>query len=105
MSNTSLIGPKRYAGRMDLQLTRFIALLVCFACAVLAAPPRILYVTATYGFRHDDSIDASVAVFQQMAQQSGAFEIDHTEDISLLTADNLRNYDAVYFFTSGEMPN
>src|SRR5215467_16255383 len=80
-----------------------VLLLLC-ATAAFAASPRILYVTATYGFRHSDSIDASVAVFQQLAQQSGAFEIDHTEDVSLLNAANLRNYDAVYFFTSGELP-
>jgi type 1 glutamine amidotransferase len=80
------------------------ALALLGACASFAAPPRILYVTATYGFRHADSIDASVALFQQLAQQSGAFEVDHTEDVSLLNAANLRNYDAVYFFTSGELP-
>ena len=31
-------------------------------------------------------------------------EIVNTEDVSLFNADNLRNYDAVYFFTSGELP-
>src|SRR5262252_6438856 len=80
-----------------------VLLLLC-ATAAFAAPRRILYVTATYGFRHSASIDASVAVFQQLAQQSGAFQIDHTEDVSLLNSANLRNYDALYFFTSGEMP-
>jgi hypothetical protein len=69
-----------------------------------AATRRILYVTATYGFRHSDSIDASIQVFRELAQQSGVLEIVNTEDISLITAENLRNYDAVYFFTSGEMP-
>ena len=89
---------------MNRLFTRFTTLLLLCASVVLAAPRRILYVTATYGFRHGDSIDASVSLFQQLAQQSGAFEIDRTEDVSLLTAANLRNYDAVYFFTSGELP-
>ena len=89
---------------MDRVFARLTAILLLFAVVPFAAPRRILYVTATYGFRHSDSIDASVAVFQQLAQQSGAFEIDHTEDVSLLNAANLRNYDAVYFFTSGELP-
>src|SRR5215469_15599879 len=89
---------------MDRTSVRFTSVLLLCASAALAAPRRILYVTATYGFRHGDSIDASVSLFQQLAQQSGAFEIDHTEDVSLLTAANLRNYDAVYFFTSGELP-
>jgi uncharacterized protein (TIGR03437 family) len=70
----------------------------------LAAMRRILYVTATYGFRHADSIDASIEVFRELAKESGVLEIVNTEDVSLLTAENLRNYDAVYFFTSGELP-
>jgi uncharacterized protein (TIGR03437 family) len=74
------------------------------AGAAVAAPRRILYVTTTAGFRHTDSIDASVDVMQQLAMESGVLEIVHTEDLSLLTADNLRNFDAVYFFTSGELP-
>jgi uncharacterized protein (TIGR03437 family) len=89
---------------MDRRFARFRFLLLLCAFAALAAPRRILYVTATYGFRHSDSIDASVTLFQQLALQAGAFEVDHTEDVSLLTAANLRNYDAVYFFTSGELP-
>src|SRR5258708_3388814 len=79
-------------------------LFLLFASLSPAATRRILYVTATYGFRHSDSIEASVAVFRELAQESGVLEIVNTEDISLLTADNLRNYDAVYFFTSGELP-
>jgi type 1 glutamine amidotransferase len=83
----------------------FLALLPLLpASSASSGPHRILYVTATYGFRHSDSIDASITVFQELAQESGVLEIDRTEDVSLLTADNLRNYDAVYFFTSGELP-
>ncbi len=89
---------------MNRSVLRFTALLLLFAGAAFAAPRRILYVTTTYGFRHSDSIDTSITVFQQLAQQSGAFEVDHTEDIALINAANLRNYDAIYFFTSGEMP-
>src|SRR5215471_19813537 len=89
---------------MDRKFVRFIFIGLVCAFAAMAAPRRILFVTATYGFRHSDSIDASVTLFQQLAQQSGAFEVDHTEDVSLLTAANLRTYDAVYFFTSGELP-
>jgi uncharacterized protein (TIGR03437 family) len=89
---------------MDRAFARSTAILLLCTAVPFAAPRRILYVTATYGFRHSDSIDASAAVFQQLAQQSGAFEIDHTEDVSLLNAANLRNYDAIYFFTSGELP-
>jgi uncharacterized protein len=89
---------------MDKSLPRSIALALLFAAAVFGATPRVLYVTATYGFRHGDAIDTSVAVLQELAKQSGAFEIDHTEDVSLLNSANLRNYDALYFYTSGELP-
>jgi uncharacterized protein len=83
--------------------TLFLGVLSLSAIAV-CAPHRVLYVTATEGYRHSDSIDASVPLFEQLAKESGVLEIVHTEDTSLLTADNLRNYDAVYFFTSGELP-
>src|SRR5437762_1127321 len=74
------------------------------ASAAMSAPRRILYVTATAGFRHTDSIDASIEVMRQLAQESGVLEIIHTEDLSLIEAGNLRNFDAIYFFTSGELP-
>ncbi len=80
------------------------ALFLFCAAALSGATPRILYVTATYGFRHTDSIETSALVFQELAKQSGAFQIDRTEDVSLLNSANLRNYDALYFFTSGELP-
>ena len=78
--------------------------LILSASAAVGAPRRVLYVTATYGFRHSDSIDASLEVMQQLARESGSLEIVHTEDVSLLTAAYLKSFDAVYFFTSGELP-
>jgi uncharacterized protein (TIGR03437 family) len=82
----------------------FALLLLLFDVPSPAATRRVLYVTATYGFRHSDSIDASIEVFRELAKESGVLEIVNTEDVSMLTAENLRNYDAVYFFTSGELP-
>jgi len=81
-------------------------MLLAAICAAVAhaAPKRILYVTATYGFRHVDAIPVSIAVFNQLAQESGAFEVVNTEDISLINAAYLANFDAVYFYTSGELP-
>jgi uncharacterized protein len=92
--------------RMNRPLARFIGAICLMLCgfAAIAAPRRILYVTATYGFRHSESIDASIEVMQEIAQESGVLEIVHTEDVSLLRADFLQSFDAVYFFTSGELP-
>jgi uncharacterized protein (TIGR03437 family) len=79
-------------------------LLLLSSYASAFAAKRVLYVTATAGFRHTDSIDASIGVMQQIARDSGVLEIVHTEDLSLISAENLRNFDAIYFFTSGELP-
>jgi len=70
-----------------------------------AEPKRVLFVTATYGFRHVEAIDAANQTMMDIAGRSGgALDITLTEDVSLLTADNLAGYDAVFFFTSGELP-
>src|SRR3954468_11134634 len=79
-------------------------LVLAAAEAASGATRRVLYLTATYGFRHEASINASIQVMQELAKASGVFEVVHTEDVSLINADTLRNYDAVYFFTSGELP-
>lgn len=78
---------------------RALALLFCLVSAVPAK--RVLYVTHSAGFRHD-SIPLSRQVLQQLAPE--ALEVTATEDLSLLSAENLRGYDAVFFFTSGELP-
>src|SRR5689334_3397956 len=77
-------------------------LLVCSLAE--SATRRVLFVTTTAGFRHNESIDASVEVMQDAARESGILEIVHTEDLSFINAENLRTYDALYFFTSGELP-
>jgi uncharacterized protein (TIGR03437 family) len=82
---------------------RLIAALLLLSLSAGAATRRVLYVTTSAGFRHGDAIDASVEVFRQIAQESGVLDIFHTEDLSWISADRLRDFDAVYFFTSGEL--
>ncbi len=76
-----------------------------FSAALLsAAPRRVLFVTTSAGFRHD-SIEVSRRVMEGLgARSGGVLEVVSTEDLSLLTAANLRSFDAVFFFTSGELP-
>ncbi len=79
---------------------------VCWLASVViisAAPKRVLYVTHSAGFRHD-----SIAISRQVLESfgtrtSGALEVISTENLSLISADNLRNFDVVFFFTSGEL--
>lgn len=86
--------------------------IACLLAASLTAQPkgqpigqtkRILYVTLSAGFKHD-SIPASIEALKQIAAQSGKLEVVQTEDVSLLSAAGLRDFDAVMFFTTGELP-
>src|SRR4051794_24188303 len=80
------------------------SLLFCaaFCAAVNAAPLRVLYVTHSAGYVHD-SIPTSCSTLQSLGTRSGAFEVICSEDLSLISADGLRDFDVLYFFTSGEL--
>ncbi len=73
-----------------------------FFAAADAAPLRVLYITHSSGFVHD-SIPTSCSTLQEVAARSGAFEVVCSEDLSLISADGLRDFDVLYFFTSGEL--
>jgi type 1 glutamine amidotransferase len=65
---------------------------------------RVLVLTATAGFRHD-SITTARQVLTNLAASSGTFVVTPTEDLSLISASNLANYDVLFFaLTSGELP-
>jgi type 1 glutamine amidotransferase len=77
--------------------------LLLFQPSAHADPPkRILYMTHSAGYVHD-SIPTSCAVMQSLAARSGQFEVLCSEDLSLIAADSLQNFDILYFFTSGEL--
>jgi type 1 glutamine amidotransferase len=65
--------------------------------------PRVLYLSHAAGFAHESRQHAG-QVIAALGQSSGAFTVTATEDVGTLTAANLANYDAVIFFTSGELP-
>ncbi|MBX3436662.1 MAG: ThuA domain-containing protein [Planctomycetaceae bacterium] len=77
-------------------------------------PTRILFVTESKGFVHGsvkrdpkasgELAPAEVAMIQ-LGQQSGLFDCDCTQDAaSDFTKENLKNYDIVAFYTTGELP-
>jgi hypothetical protein len=72
-------------------------LLALLSLPGLGAPKRVLYVTYSAGFRHD-SIPISQQVLQDTASRTGLLEVVPTEDLTLISADNLRAFDAVFFF-------
>jgi type 1 glutamine amidotransferase len=64
---------------------------------------RILYFTHSAGYRHD-VIPLSKAILTQLGSNSGVFEVTATEDTSEFSAENLKRYAAVMFYTTGELP-
>ena len=91
-----------------------LALAACGAPAVAPAPApagpgrtapvrHILYVTHSAGFRHD-VLPLSAQILQDLGRRSGAFDVTATDDSSLVARDTLTHYDAVVFFTTGELP-
>src|SRR5215475_10708719 len=66
-------------------------------------PERILYLTHSAGYRHE-VIPVSREILKQVGETSPRFEVTATEDVAVFTAQNLRRYGAVMFFTTGELP-
>ncbi len=64
---------------------------------------KLLYLTLSAGFKHK-SVAPSRAIVKEIGEKSGAFETTVAEDVTPFTADNLANYDAVMFYTTGELP-
>jgi len=69
---------------------------------------RVLYLSKSSGFQHsvvalqDGKPSHSDQVLTQLAQQWGA-TITCTKDASLINAENLKNYDLVVFYTTGNL--
>ncbi len=64
---------------------------------------KLLYLTLSAGFKHG-SVPLSRDIVKEIGDKSGAFETTLAEDVTPFTAENLKNYDAVMFYTTGELP-
>src|SRR5215813_806555 len=94
------------------KFTRLVALVATFAALFPQAygsacaqdrPARILYFTHSAGYRHE-VIPVSRQILKQIGEVSPRFEVTATEDVSVFTAERLRGFGAVMFFTTGELP-
>jgi uncharacterized protein (TIGR03437 family) len=63
-----------------------------------AQPKSVLFVTHSAGFRH-----GSIETARRVLTGFPSLRVTATEDLSQLVADRLRFYDAVFFYTSGEL--
>ena len=83
---------------------------VVAALSLLSGPPpasaetaKVLYLTQSAAFAHP-VLPHSEAVFTRIAKETGQLEVTVSRDASTLTAETLADYDAVVFFTTGELP-
>ena len=68
-----------------------------------AAPLQVLYLTQSAAFAHA-VLGHSEEVLGRIGADSGSFDVTVSHDASTLTADTLDDYDAVVFYTTGELP-
>jgi uncharacterized protein len=81
-------------------MIRFVVLLTLAVTMAAAQPKRVLYFSHTAGFRHG-SIETARNVLRAIAP--GRIEVTASEDLAMISADRLRGFDAVFFYTSGEL--
>jgi len=86
-----------------MRLLRLVSITCLLAATLAAQPKRILYITLSAAYKHT-AIPASITALKEIAAQSGKLEVVQTEDVSLLSATGLKNFDAVMFYTTGELP-
>ena len=64
---------------------------------------KLLYMTLCKGYHHD-SVELSEQILKEIGEKSGAFQVTVTQDVGAFTKENLKNYSAVMFYTTGELP-
>jgi type 1 glutamine amidotransferase len=64
---------------------------------------KLLYLTLCKGYHHE-SIPLSEQVIKEIGEKSGAFQATVTQDVGTFTRENLKQYAAVMFYTTGELP-
>jgi type 1 glutamine amidotransferase len=65
-------------------------------------PRKLLYVTTSAGFRHS-SLPLSRQVIEKLGRDSGRFKAVTTESVELITPRGLEGFDAVAFYTTGDL--
>ena len=74
-----------------------------FAAVPVEPRRRVLYVTHSAGFQHG-VLSLSENILLEIGAASRAFELTVARDSIAVERENLRNYDALVFYTSGELP-
>jgi uncharacterized protein len=88
--------------RCRLVLGVLVAATMFAAIQAQPASKKVLYLTYSAGFRHD-VIPLSMQLLPQIGKKNG-FDVVATKDLAFLSAVSLPAYDAVVFYTTGELP-
>lgn len=64
---------------------------------------HLLFFTLSSGFHHE-SVPTAVQIITEIGKKSGAFDTTVSQDVSVLNKANLKRYDAILFYTTGELP-
>jgi len=86
-----------------LLLSGLVALLPQVGYSQPAGKGKLLYMTLSKGYHHE-SVELSKQIVKEIGEKSGAFDATVTEDVGAFAKENLEHYDAVMFYTTGELP-
>lgn len=64
---------------------------------------RVLYLTHSAGYAHQ-VLSLSEQILAAIGERTGFFEVTATRDCATINAENLKHYDALVFYTSGDLP-
>jgi hypothetical protein len=73
------------------------------ASSTKVTKPKVLYLTHSAGYKHG-VLPLSEQTLKQIGERSGAFEVVATQECADLTREGLKQYEAVVFYTTGELP-
>lgn len=84
------------------------ALTLCFLTPQSSAAKsqrkrHLLFFGLSAGFHHA-SVPTAEEVTKKIGEQSGVFDTTVSQDVSVFTPENLKHYDAIMFYTTGELP-
>lgn len=90
---------------------RFFARIFLLSAVALVLCPRaesrqsrkLLFLTHSAGFKHP-VIPLAEKIMPEIGKQFGSIETTVTQDCSMIRADRLKEFDAVMFYTTGELP-
>jgi uncharacterized protein len=99
---------------MKLVLRVLAVLLLCAPAMSASAQEKkkykLLYISQSKGFKHgsvdrkDKPLAPSEIAITEIGKETGLFDVECTQDASILTPDKLKELDAVMFYTTGNLP-